>query len=163
MEPHIELLRNGDEALREFEAFMRPLFPLDEESGTFFHVVSVLYEAATLNYRSLRKAYFEDDQTLVAWSCRNLLEIAIFAKFALSSKENAAEFAADRLIDGYQISMALKSLELSLNHGLSVSAFDPAIQTFALQMRQEAVARQSPLSTRDLAQQVGMSIMRCTA
>ena len=88
MNPNLELLRNGDMALGEFEAFMRPLFPSDEESGRFFHVVSALSGAATSNYRALRKAYLEDDQTLVAWSCRNLLEIAIFTRFALSSREN---------------------------------------------------------------------------
>jgi Family of unknown function (DUF5677) len=156
MVANVGLLRIGDTALRGFEDFMRPLFPSDEESGRFFHVVSVLSDAAMSNYRDLRKAFLGDQQTLAAWSCRNLHEIAIFTKFALSSKENAAEFAADRLIDGHQIGTALKSLELALNPGLTVSALDPVIESFATQMKNEGVTRQKYLSTEKLAQQVGM-------
>ncbi len=145
MDANLELIRIGDRTLQEFEAFLRTIVPLDKESGRFFHIVSVLSNGAAANYRALRKAFLEDDQTLVAWSCRNLLEITIFTKFVFSSKENADEFVAERLIDGYQISTRLKSLELALNPQLKVSALDPVIATFTEQMKEEGVTRQNYL------------------
>jgi hypothetical protein len=129
-----ELVRKTDDAFRDFDAFTRSLCPTDEETGRFYHIVSALSDATKVNYVTLRRAFEDDDQTLMAWSCRNLLELAIFTKFALCSKQNAAEFAADRLIDGLQIGTSLKKLELYLNPELKVSAFEPIIERFSKQM-----------------------------
>src|ERR1700729_406966 len=101
-----ELVKQADEAFREFDAFTRSLRPTDEETGRFYHIFTALSDATKTNYATLRKAFEDDEQTWMAWSCRNLLEIAIFSKFAISSKANADEFAADRLIDGLQIGAA---------------------------------------------------------
>jgi hypothetical protein len=59
----------------------------------------------------LREAYFEDQQDRVAWACRNLLELAVFAEFVIESKGNLRKFAEDRLIDGYQIARLLFEME----------------------------------------------------
>ena len=94
------LLKKTDEALQNFEAFMRSLpIPTDEQTGRFYHIVTALSDAVQANYVVLRKALDDDDQTLMAWSCRNLLELAIFTKFALASKANADEFASSRPAD----------------------------------------------------------------
>jgi hypothetical protein len=82
--------------------------PNDEASGKFYHIMSVLTDAARSNYHELRKANDRDDQIMMAWACRNLLEIAVFSKYVLLSEVNASEFAADRLIDAAEIGHALK-------------------------------------------------------
>ncbi len=151
-----EVLKKTDDAFREFDAFTCSLHPIDEEAGRFYHIVSALSDATKTNYVTLRKAFDDDEQTLMAWSCRNLLEIAVFTKFALSSKANADEFAADRLIDGLQIGNSLKRLELYLNPELTTSALDPVIEKYAKQMRDEGIARTTFRPVRDLAKQVGL-------
>jgi hypothetical protein len=151
------LLARTDDALRQFEDFMgsQPI-PTDEATGRFYHVVTALSDAIQMNYVVLRRALDNDDQTMMAWSCRNLLEIAIFTKFALVSAANADEFVADRLIDGKQIGTNLKRLEQILNPSLTASAFDTVIDRFDSQMRAEGITRTRYLSTRDLAGQVGL-------
>lgn len=151
-----DLVRKTDDAFRHFDAFTRSLRPTDEETGRFFHVISALSSATKTNYATLRNAFERDEQTLMAWSCRNLLEIAIFTKFVLCSKVNADEFAADRLIDGLQIGTSLRKLELYLNPKLTISALDPVIERFAKQMSDEGVTRGTYRNAREIATQVGM-------
>lgn len=152
-----ELVRQWDDAFREFDAFTRSLSPTDEETGRFYHVASALSDAAKTNYRDLRKGFEEDEQTLMAWSCRNLLELAIFTKFALSSKANADEFAAHRLIDGLHIGISLKKLELYLNPGLTASTLDAVVEAFERQIRDEGInPNKRYLTAGDWASKVGM-------
>jgi hypothetical protein len=152
-----EVVKSTDDAFRSFDILTRALRPTDEETGRLYHIVSALSEAAKSNYITVRKAFEDDEQTLMAWSCRNLLEIAIFTKFALSSKANADEFAADRLIDGLQIGISLRKLELHLNPGLTVSALDEVIERFEKQMSDEGVTRVTYQTARELAKRVEMS------
>ena len=152
-----QLVRSTDDGLQRFEAFMRSQpTPTDEVTGRFYHVVTALSDAVLANYSVLRRALDNDDQTMMAWSCRNLLELAIFTKFALASRENAEEFVADRLIDAKQIGTNLRKLELSLNPSLAASAFDVLIATCNAQMDAEGITRSRFLNTRDLAGQVGL-------
>jgi hypothetical protein len=150
-----ELVRKTDDTLHQFDAFTRSLSPTDEETGRFYHIVSALGGAAKTNYVTLRGAFEDDEQTIMAWSCRNLLEIAIFATFALASKRNADEFAADRLIDGLQISNSLKKLDLHLNPEMKKSALDASIEEFKKQMSDEGINRTRYRDARELAGQVG--------
>ena len=150
------LVRMTDEAFQRFDTFMRSLRPSDEEMGRFYHIVSALADAAKSNYVTLRKAFEDDEQTMMAWSCRNLLEVAIFTKFVLCSRTNAEDFAADRLIDELQISESLKKLDLHLDPQLQKSTFDTEINKFDKQMEDEGVTRTSYLPTRELAKKVGM-------
>ena len=152
-----ELVKKTDEAFQEFDNFTRALHPTDDETGRFYHIVIALSDATKTNYMTLRKAFADDEQTLMAWSCRNLLELAIFTKFALASKANADEFAADRLIDGQEIGTSLKTLELHLNPGLTASAFDSVIERFGKQMSEEGITRSKYLSARRIADQTDMT------
>jgi hypothetical protein len=151
-----EFVKETDDAFSTFETFTRSLSPTDEETGSFYHIFSALSDATKTNYIILRKAFEDDEQTLMAWSCRNLLELAIFTKFALSSRANADEFAADRLIDGLQIGTSLKKLELYLNPQQVGSALDAVINQFKKQMSDKGITRTKFHSVKELAKQVGM-------
>jgi|SRR6266700_804873 len=83
----------------QFRAFRNSLKPVDEENGWFFQIVSELMDATLSNYSRLKQGYNEKSP-LLAWACRNLLELAIFSKYVLISEANARRFALDRLIDG---------------------------------------------------------------
>jgi hypothetical protein len=150
------LVKKTDDAFQDFVAFIHSLRPIDEETGRFYHSVSALSHATKINYITLRKAFDDDEQTLMAWSCRNLLELVIFTKFVFRSKANADEFAADRLIDGREIGVYLKKLELHLNPKLTESAFDSVIERFTKQMSDEGITRAKYHKAKEVARQVGM-------
>lgn len=151
-----ELVRKIDGDFNYFDNFTCSLQPTDEETGSFYHIVSALSDATKRNYLTLRRAFEDDEQTLMAWSCRNLLELAIFTKFALSSKANSDEFAADRLIDGLQIGTYLKKLERNQNPGLTTSTLDAVIDRFAAKLKDEGITRTAFLPVNELSKKVGM-------
>lgn len=151
------MIKKTDEALQQFDAFMRSIpIPTEEKAGRFYHIFTALSTVAVNNYVSLRKAVDRDDQMMLAWSCRNLLELAIFTKYALMSETNADEFAGARLVDGVQIGKRLKQLELYLNPHLATSAFDVVINRFTTQMLAEGITQTKFLNTGQLAGAVGM-------
>lgn len=129
----------------------------DEETGGFLQVVLALCQANEGNYTALRRSYEKDNQTMMAWACRNLLEVAIFTRFVLKSKTNEEDFAADRLIDALDIVRKLKDLERELDPNYSATELDDAIRDCRKQMREENVTRSRYLSTRVLAKQVGLA------
>ena len=75
-----------------------------DEEGAFFHIVTALCAAVAKYYEPLRHSYDRQDLTMMAWSCRNLLEVAIYTSYVLKSNANADAFASDRLIDAEEIS-----------------------------------------------------------
>lgn len=151
-----QVILGSDRLSTEFESFLVGLAPTDEKTGRFYHIVTSIGVAALSNYRMLRAAFEEDQQTHMAWSCRNLLELAIFAKYTMESEPNALDFAADRLIDGLQMAEALKDLEATLNPALQSSPFDALSARFTLQIQQEGITRTSFKKTSDLASLVGL-------
>ena len=117
-----ELISGVDQSLHEFDAFINSLpIPTDEATGNFYHITTAIGRVSMKNYATLRQAFHDDCHDLLAWSCRNLLELDILTKYALMSKTNADEFAAHRLIDGLEIAEHLREFELLRNPGLSSS------------------------------------------
>lgn len=151
-----KIIRESDNSVLEFDSFMKKLWPDDEESERFYHVISVLANAAMENYKSLRSAFEHNDQKMIAWSCRNLLEISIFTKYALLSKANADELAGERLVDGLEIAESLKKLDLQLNQLEGQSHFDRLISTFRQQMLKEDITAKKCVRTEIRAVAVGM-------
>ena len=160
-EPNLlpQLIRVADKTAESLRTFLAQFFPpLDEESGWFFHICSVLCDAAVENYSALRHGLLSRDQIVCALRCRNLLEIRIFTQYALLSKENAQAFADDRLIDGKQLATSLKELELSLNPQLVESQFEEKISEFNEQMQKEKVTRPSYTPTRKMARALQLEV-----
>jgi hypothetical protein len=130
-----------DKMANELQSFMQALVPNTEEEGKFFHVVTAIAGDAIPNYWMLRDAYTKDQQARVAWACRNLLELAVFAEFVVESAANAKEFAEDRLIDGHQIALLLKNLEDCEKSDEAVSRVAPIVQKYVQQMKAEHITR----------------------
>jgi hypothetical protein len=125
----------------ELESFLQACIPTTEEEGKFFHVVTAIAGDAIPNYWMLRDAYSKDQQDRVAWACRNLLELAVFAEFVVESATNAKEFAEDRLIDGHQIALQLQNLEAWEKSDETVSHVVPIVQGYVQQMKAEHITR----------------------
>lgn len=107
---------------------------------------------------------------MMAWACRNLLEITVFSKYVLLSEQNAREFAADRLIDAVEIGTALKKLQDLINREIAAEGgavagqqmqetpvgADQIIDKYTKLLDQERVVRRVPLKMVRLARSVGL-------
>ncbi len=140
----------------QFRGLGGSLKPVDEKNGWFFQVVFELMDATLSNYHQLRIGYTEDNNPLLAWACRNLLELAIFTKYVLMSEANARRFAEDRLIDGCDIITSLRVLELHIDPQSDTKLLDDALARMQAQMVAEGVTAKKFLATGALADIVGM-------
>jgi hypothetical protein len=154
------ILNRIDDGFVEFQKFvaanLNPSLVKDEETGRFVQVALSLCQATEENFTMLRRAYEAHNDAVMAWGCRNLLEVLVFTRYALKCKKNAEEFAADRLIDAFDIATTLKKLELHFDPKSSATELNASIDECSKQMQQENVARRKFLSVKDLAQQVNM-------
>src|ERR1019366_1326996 len=154
-----EFRRTTDDGFAKFQRFIRehldcPKVVTEAEVGAFCHIVSALCGAVVRNFQVLGQAYDAGDQTMMAWSCRNLLELVIFTKFVLTSKANADEFAADRLVDVHEIASAFKRMQSELDPNASDPQMDEVLKTTEAQMKAEGVRLRKPLSIANLARLV---------
>ncbi len=154
-EPIVEL-KLSDAAFAQLREFGSSLRPVDEKHGWFFQIVFELMDATLSNYRQLRAGYNQDNSQLLAWACRNLLELAIFTKYVLISEANARRFADDRLIDGCDIITSLRTLELHIDPQSDTKLLDDALARMQAQMAAEGVTAKKYLATGVLAKIVGM-------
>src|ERR1035437_4790702 len=134
-------LARWDQMGTELESFLQACMPTTEEEADFLLVVTAIAGDAIPNYWMLRDAYSKDQQGRVAWACRNLLELAVFAEFVVESATNAKEFAEDRLIDGHQIALLLRNLEDWEKVDETVSHVVPIVQGYVQQMKAEHITR----------------------
>ena len=139
------ILKKIDDGFADFQSFvvsrLNPSLVKDEEAGRFLYVTLSLCQVAEENFTMLRRAYEQHDDAKMAWGCRNLLEILVFTRFALKCKENAEEFAADRLIDALEIATTLRKLELHFDPKSPGTELNASIDECRRQMQQESVAR----------------------
>jgi Family of unknown function (DUF5677) len=153
--PLIYLIKS-DAAFLKLREFGNSLKPVDEAHGWFFQIVFELIDAALTNYDQLKVAYQADNNHLLAWSCRNLLELTVFTKYVLVSEANARRFADDRLIDGCEIIKSLRTLELFLEPTNETKPLDDALARMEAQMVKEGVTANKHLNSADVAKDVGM-------
>lgn len=146
-----------DITLRDFDHLWGGVrMPTLSSEGRVFHVLTSLATSARINIVSLLRSFYVDDQAETAAACRNLLELAIFTKYVLKSREHLLDFAADRLIDGLQLAEGLKAIDQQLNAGTISTIADQAIAAYKTQMSSENVHRKTYLRTENLAAAVGM-------
>ena len=140
----------------QFKQFGSSLKPVDEKNGWFFQIIFELMDATVSNYHQLRIGYNDDNNHLLAWACRNLLELAVFTKYVLMSEANARRFAEDRLIDGCNIISSLRTLEFHINPNSDTKLLDDALVRMQAQMAAENVTATKYLAVGSLAEIVGM-------
>jgi len=154
-EPIIQLA-DSDKLFIKLRALGNSLKPFDDENYTFFEAVRELLDAALTNYGQLRLGYVDSNFHLIAWACRNLLELLVFTKYVLNSKANADRFAHDRLIDGREIIASLRDLELHCDPKADTSILDGWLASMEAQKTAEGVTARRFLATGDLAKDVDM-------
>jgi hypothetical protein len=131
-------IQQWDAMMTELDKLIHQHEPVIEQEGSFLHIIEAISAEAVDNYHSLRQAYFNDAQTPIAWACRNLLELAVFAEFVIESNSNAKTFAEDRLIDGHQIDVLVQRLE---EWGGVSSHAQATVDLYVKQIKSENIAR----------------------
>lgn len=142
--------------LKAFGNSLKPGDAQDAKDNWFFQIIFELIDTTLTNYDYLKIGYSSNNDHLLAWACRNLLELTVFAKYVLVSEDNARRFAQDRLIDGCDIIRSLKALELYLKQGSDSAPLDDALTRMQAQMDSEGVTAKRYLSSSVLAGDVGM-------
>lgn len=151
-----KLIFGVDQSFHAFDVLIGSLpTPTDEATGNFYPIVTAISRAAMKNYATLRQAFDDDSYDLLAWSCRNLLELDIFMKYVLMSKANADEFATHRLIDGLEIAEHLQEFDLHANPS-PINDLDFTIGELKQKMAAEGMLLSRRLSTRQWAKIVHM-------
>ncbi|SPE34077.1 hypothetical protein SBA3_2090014 [Candidatus Sulfopaludibacter sp. SbA3] len=88
-----------DEAFGVVRAFAAEVRESPSPAPWFRDVLVALLEAAPDGYRHL-KLGLKYSTSLLAWACRNLLELNIYTQYVLQSEANARRFALNRVADG---------------------------------------------------------------
>jgi hypothetical protein len=116
-----------------------------------------LLAAAVREYRHLRIG-LDESTSLVAWACRNLLELNIYTQYVLSSKGNAERFSGEQLADGIEIFDAFQTWAARNDPALVSPAIGAVLADLAdRKSQQEAAAPQRPLSVKYLSAQAGLA------
>jgi hypothetical protein len=149
-------VEDGDELAAKLLEIGNGLKPIDDETFFFFEIVRELVDASLTNYQELRRGFVEGNNPLLAWACRNLLELTIFLKFVLLSGDNARRFGDDRLVDGAELVGALRDLERHYAPNASTVVLDDALDQMQKQMAMENVTANKHLKVGKLAEMVGL-------
>ena len=131
----------------EFRSQARPPDPL----------LAGLLDAAVREYRHLRIG-LDESTALVAWACRNLLELNIYTQYVLSSEANAHRFKGEQLADGIEIFDAFQTWAARNEPGLVTPEIGAVLADLVdRKSQQEAAAPQRPLSVKYLSAQAGLA------
>ena len=92
----IEALDEAFAAVRDFAGEVRQV---PSPAAWFRDTLASLLDAAPEGYRLL-KLGLRHSTSLLAWACRNLLELNIYTQYVLQSEAGARRFALNRVADG---------------------------------------------------------------
>jgi hypothetical protein len=144
-----------DQSFAEIREFGISLQNREPEEMWFANLITALLNSTLREYNHL-KIGLRKDTGLLAWACRNLLELYIFTQFVLISEENARRFIGDRLVDGIQIFESFRKWHLMIDAGADTSPEEETVRLARAQMTTEGMTEEKFLETRKLAAVVGM-------
>jgi hypothetical protein len=102
------------------------------------------------------KAGFTKNTGMLAWACRDLLELNIFIQYVLHSKSNLQRFLSDRLIDGIQIFEYFKAWQQSFEPNTPTPEIDETLRLARIKKDEEGLTDNMPLRTGTLAEEIGV-------
>jgi hypothetical protein len=97
-----------DRAFAQIRDFGITLQDQDTRTLWFRNLLICILNTTLREYQHLKIGYRKSTGFL-AWACRNLLELDIYAQYALLSKANAKRFVDDRIIDADDIFESFKT------------------------------------------------------
>lgn len=122
----------------------------------FRDVLGGLLDATAREYRHLRSG-LRESTPMLAWACRNLLELNIRTLWALSSEANARHFANDRVAEGIDIFDSFQVWAARNDPALLTPAMTAALNSLVEQRAQQEGAPQRVWTVRYLAAEAGLA------
>jgi hypothetical protein len=128
-----------------------------EMDVVWFRALLVGLLNSTLREYQHLKLGLRKSTALLAWACRNLLELNIYVQYVLKSEANAKRFAGERLADGIDILDSFKTWAARNDPSLVAPAVDAALNSLIELKAQEESAPGRALSTRYVSAEVGLA------
>jgi len=145
----------ADRAYNDVRAFGTQMYNTLSKSVWFQNILTCLLDAILREYDSLRIGMDKDSTLLVAWGCRNSLELNVFTKYVLQSSANARNFADDVWIDTIDVFSSFREW-LRFHSPTSQSpGLDQTIANLQSQKANNGITRNTYLRVGDLAKTVG--------
>lgn len=145
-----------DEAFAAVRAFAAEVRESPSKACWFRDVLAALLEAAPGEYRHL-KLGLRHSTGLLAWACRNLLELNIYTQYVLQSESNARRFALNRVADGIDTFDSFQTWLARNDASLVPPEVDAALQQLAGQRAQEDEPAPRLYSLKYLSAEVGLA------
>ena len=145
-------LKEGAEA--DLKALHDYLNEQDASTPWFFNLITTLLRALGKEYRYLNIGYAKDGR-LVAWACRNLLEINLFTEFVLRSEDKAKAFVEDQVLDAIDVISAFKKWLIAGEPRTATPMIDAAIETMMQTKTERGITRTKYLKSGDIADELG--------
>jgi hypothetical protein len=123
----------------------------------FRNLVMGLAHSVVTQQRYLAIGY-RDSPLLLAWACRNLLELVVITRYCLMSPQNSLDFMDDIWIDSTEFTQSFKKLLQHVKGGRQTPALDEFIRQGHAQKTKAGITRKKHLNVRDLAKAVGMEV-----
>ena len=115
-----------------------------------------LLNATLREYQHLRLGW-KHSTAMVAWACRNLLELHIYTRYALTSDDNARRFAGERLSDGVETFDAFQTWLARNDPDLVPRSVEEALRSLTEQRAASDFAEAPPLKLKRLSADAGLA------
>ncbi|HWC95984.1 MAG TPA: hypothetical protein VG456_04525 [Candidatus Sulfopaludibacter sp.] len=149
----LEALDQAFAAVREFGGEVRT-----SQAGESWYceMLAGLLESAADQYSHMRLG-LRHSTGMLAWACRNLLELNIYTQYVLQSEANARRFATNRVADGIDTFDAFKSWLARNDASLVPVEVDATLEDLAVLRSQEDEPPQRLYSLKYLSAEVGLA------
>jgi hypothetical protein len=149
-EEELELLDAAFAGLRSFGV------ELQAQPDWFSDLLVGLLNATLREYQHLRLGW-KHSTAMVAWACRNLLDLHIYTRYALASEANARRLAAERLNDGIEIFDAFQTWLARNDPKLVPESVEEALRGLAEQRSASDLDETPPLKLKRVSADVGLA------
>ena len=142
-----------DGAFAELRAFG---LELQAQEYWFPQLLTGLLNATLREYQHLRLG-LQHSTAMVAWACRNLLDLHIYTQYALSAEEHARRLVGERLIDGIEIFDSFQTWLARNDAELVPPAVADALFALTEQLADAGLVETPPLKLKRIAADVGLA------
>jgi hypothetical protein len=147
--PHVDL-KLTDEAFQKILKFGVQLQDAPTQTIWFQNTLICLLNALLREYRSLTLG-FKKSTPLLAWACRNMLELNIYTKYVLLNGSNAKDFADDMWLDAIEIFSSFRAWFKFHDPAGVMPELDQTIANLQLEKARQGITRTSYLRTQNMA------------
>src|SRR6266496_4946856 len=149
----VDIMQDVFEKVRQWE---QELMNRPTKTPYFYNMMIRLVHSMLKQQHYLTIGY-QKSPLLLAWACRNLMEVDIITQYCLMSPQNSKDFADDMWIDGIEVFESFKEWIQVMDPGAQTLELDQTIANFHAEKAKQGLKRNKFLAVKDLAKAVGMS------